>query len=52
MKLAPKISEHKCSACNGTRFPAIKQPAQPSRKIYPVKCKARAGKGRITDAAT
>jgi DnaJ-class molecular chaperone len=48
-KLSPKISEHTCPACNGTGFPVVRQPAQPGRKIYPVKCKACAGKGKITD---
>jgi DnaJ-class molecular chaperone len=51
LKSSPKISEHRCPACNGTGFPAIKQPAQPNRRIYPVQCKMCAGKGRITDAA-
>jgi hypothetical protein len=27
-----------------------KQPTQPGRKIYPVKCEACGGKGKITDA--
>ena len=45
-----KIKEHRCAACNGTGFPAVKQPALATRKIYPVKCEACAGKGRITDA--
>lgn len=50
-KLSAKISEHTCPACKGTGFPVVKQPVQPGRKIYPVKCKACAGKGRITDGA-
>ena len=45
-----KIKEHKCVACNGTGFPVVMQPVQPGRKIYPVKCTACAGKGKITDA--
>jgi DnaJ-class molecular chaperone len=45
-----KIKEHKCAACNGTGFPAVKQPVLATRKIYPVKCEACAGKGRITEA--
>jgi DnaJ-class molecular chaperone len=49
--MSPKISEHTCPACNGTGFPTVKQPTQPGRKIYPVKCKACTGKGKITDAA-
>jgi transcription elongation factor Elf1 len=50
-KLSPKISEHTCPACNGTGFPVVMQPVQPDRKIYPVQCKACAGKGKITDDA-
>jgi DnaJ-class molecular chaperone len=44
-----KIKEHTCVACNGTGYPAVMQPA-PGRKIYPVKCKACDGKGKILDA--
>jgi len=44
-----KIREHRCAACNGTGYPVVKQPALATRKIYPVKCEACAGKGRITD---
>jgi hypothetical protein len=35
----------------GTGFPAVKQPAQPDRKIYPTQCKECGGKGRITQTA-
>ena len=45
-----KIKEHICAACNGTGYPVVKQPVLATRKIYPVKCEACAGKGRITDA--
>ncbi len=48
--MPPKIREHECAACNGTGFPVVLQPLQPGRKIYPVKCKACDGKGKITDA--
>ena len=48
--MTPKIKEHTCVACNGTGFPAVMKPVQPGRKIFPVKCTARAGKGKITDA--
>jgi DnaJ-class molecular chaperone len=48
--MTPKIKEHTCGACNGTGFPVVKQPTQPGRKIYPVKCSACGGKGKITDA--
>lgn len=45
-----KIKEHRCAACDGTGFPVVAQPVQSNRKLYPVKCKACDGKGRITDA--
>ena len=48
--MTQKIKEHTCAACNGTGFPVVKQPVQATRKIYPVKCEACAGKGRIKDA--
>ena len=46
-----KIKEHTCAACQGTGFPAVKQPVLATRKIYPAKCEACAGKGRIADAS-
>jgi DnaJ-class molecular chaperone len=46
-----KIKEHDCKACDGTGFPTVKQPMLATYKIYPVKCEACAGKGRITDTA-
>ena len=48
--MTQKIKEHTCAACNGTGFPVVKQPVLPTHKIYPGKCEACAGKGRITDA--
>ncbi|MGY2908756.1 DnaJ-class molecular chaperone [Bradyrhizobium sp. URHC0002] len=45
-----KIKEHVCPACNGTGYPVVKQPVQPGRKIYPIKCKSCDGKGKVTDA--
>jgi hypothetical protein len=42
--------EVKCSACDGTGFPKVAQPAQPERKIYPPPCKQCLGKGRLTPA--
>jgi DnaJ-class molecular chaperone len=36
-----------CSACDGTGFPKVSQPAQPGRRIYPAPCKQCLGKGRI-----
>ena len=45
-----KIKEHVCLACNGTGYPVVKQPMQPGRRIYPVKCKFCDGKGKVTDA--
>jgi DnaJ-class molecular chaperone len=50
-KSSAKPAEHRCPACNGTGFPAVKQPTQPGRKIYPVECKTCGGKGRIAGAA-
>jgi DnaJ-class molecular chaperone len=47
-KAAP--AEVKCSACDGTGFQALAQPAQPGRKIYPPPCKRCLGKGRIRSA--
>jgi DnaJ-class molecular chaperone len=44
-----KIKEHVCPACNGTGFPNVEQPVLANRKIYPVKCEACAGKGRVAD---
>jgi hypothetical protein len=35
---------------NYARYPVVLQPIQPGRKIYPVKCTACTGKGKITDA--
>jgi hypothetical protein len=49
-KMTQKIKEHTCDACNGTGFPVVKQPAQPGRKIYPLRCETCDGKGKITDA--
>jgi DnaJ-class molecular chaperone len=44
-----KPQEYKCPACNGTGFRAVKQPAQPGRKIYPAGCERCDGKGWITE---
>jgi DnaJ-class molecular chaperone len=49
-KMTPKVKEHICPTCNGTGFPVSMQPVHPGRKIYPVKCKACDGKGKIADA--
>jgi DnaJ-class molecular chaperone len=48
--MAAEIKERTCAACNGSGFPLVTQPVQPTRKIYPVQCKACAGKGRIAVA--
>ena len=40
-------TEIECPACEGTGFPAVAQPAEPGRKIYPAPCKACLGKGRL-----
>ena len=45
--MTPKIKEHTCPACSGTGYPVVKQPVQPGRKIYPVKCKSCDGKGKV-----
>jgi DnaJ-class molecular chaperone len=42
-----KPVERKCPKCNGTGFPAVKQPALSNRKIYPARCDRCAGKGRV-----
>jgi hypothetical protein len=41
-------TEVKCSACGGTGFPTVAQPAQAGRKIYPPACKQcyKVGLGR------
>ena len=48
--MKPKVREHTCPACEGTGFPTVRQPVQPGRRIYPVRCKSCDGKGKITDA--
>jgi DnaJ-class molecular chaperone len=45
-----KPAEFKCPACKGTGFPAVKQPAQPGRKIYPARCERCDGKGWVKAA--
>ena len=40
-------AEIECPACEGTGFPAVAQPAEPDRKIYPAPCKKCLGKGRL-----
>jgi DnaJ-class molecular chaperone len=47
--MTAKVKEHICTTCNGTGFPNVKQPLLATRKIYPVKCGACSGKGRIAD---
>jgi DnaJ-class molecular chaperone len=49
-KTLAKPTERKCPACNGTGFPPVKQPAEPSRKIYPPRCERCDGKGWITES--
>ena len=50
--LKPKAlsTEVKCPACDGMGIPAVAQPANPVRKIFPPPCKQCLGKGRITAA--
>jgi hypothetical protein len=43
----PKVAEVQCPGCHGTGFPAVKQPLQPGRKIFPAPCKQCLGKGRV-----
>ena len=50
--MTPQIKEHTCMACDGTGFPRVKQPVRATHRIYPVKCEACGGKGRIADATT
>jgi DnaJ-class molecular chaperone len=38
--------EIKCDACGGKGFPAVAQPIEPGRRIYPPPCKKCGGKGR------
>jgi hypothetical protein len=48
LKSEDASTELKCSACDGTGFPTVAQPAQPGRKIYPPPwCR---GKGRVRPA--
>jgi DnaJ-class molecular chaperone len=49
-KLLAKPAESKCPACKGTGFPAVKQPAEPGRKIYPARCERCEGKGWVEAA--
>ena len=49
--MTPKIKEHTCTACNGTGFPEVNQPALTTRKIYPVKCQAAREREECTDAS-
>ena len=49
-KLSAKPAELKCPACKGTGFPAVKQPAEPGRKIYPARCERCDGKGWVAAA--
>ncbi|WP_171947622.1 hypothetical protein [Bradyrhizobium erythrophlei] len=48
--MQPKIKERICPDCNGTGFPPVVQSVKPGHKIYPVKCNACAGKGKVTAA--
>jgi DnaJ-class molecular chaperone len=49
--MQPKIKERICPACNGTGVQPITQAVQPGHRIYPVKCAACEGKGKIRDNA-
>jgi DnaJ-class molecular chaperone len=50
LKSKEASTEVKCSACNGTGFPPVAQPAHAGRRIYPPPCKLCSGKGRIRSA--
>jgi len=41
-----------CDACDGTGFPAVTQPAQPGRRVYPAPCRRCGGKGRLKAEAS
>jgi DnaJ-class molecular chaperone len=49
-KRSAKATELKCPACKGTGFPAVKQPVEPGRKIYPARCEKCDGKGWVAVA--
>jgi len=51
INMTTKIKERLCEACMGTGYPVVMQPVQPGRKIYPVRCRACEGKGKIADAS-
>jgi DnaJ-class molecular chaperone len=42
-----KEVEVRCDACKGTGLQAVKQPAEPGRRIFPARCAKCDGKGRI-----
>ena len=44
-------TEQKCPGCNGTGFPAVKQPVKPGHRIYLAPCQTCGGKGWISLAA-
>ena len=46
-RMAEKLPERHCPACDGRGVPAVKQPSRPGRRIYPAPCKKCGGKGRI-----
>jgi len=46
-RMAEKLPEQHCPACDGRGVPAVKQPSRPGRRIYPAPCKKCGGKGRI-----
>jgi DnaJ-class molecular chaperone len=50
LKLKAASTEVKCSACDGTGYPAAAQPTTPGRKIFPPACKRCFGKGRVSAA--
>jgi DnaJ-class molecular chaperone len=42
--------EIKCEACDGTGFEVVKQPSEPGKRVYQLRCKICEGKGRVKKA--
>ena len=47
--MTPKVKEHIWPTCNGTGYPVSMQPVHLGHKIYPMKCIACDGKGKIAE---
>jgi hypothetical protein len=48
LKAEDALLEVKCSACNGTGFPNVKQPVEPRRRIFPAPCREGGGARGVT----